>query len=69
MLVNLRNARVSKNFTQTDVARACGVSPALISRLESGTRRGTLPVVLRIAAVLGVTVEDLTGKGADRDAA
>jgi transcriptional regulator with XRE-family HTH domain len=65
MLVNLRKARLSKDFTQTDVARACGVSPALISRLETGTRRGTLPVVLRIAAVLGVSVEDLAGKGAE----
>ena len=64
MLVHLRSVRVSKKLTQTDVARACGVSPALISRLESGTRRGTLPVVLRIAAVLGVSVEDLAGNGA-----
>lgn len=46
-LIQIRNER---GFSQRDLAEQCGVSPAEISRLESGKRLKPSPTVLRAIA-------------------
>jgi len=50
----LREIRVSKGMSQTDLADASGVSNSHISRLESGSRWPRPAVVLQLAAALNV---------------
>ena len=46
-LIQIRNER---GFSQRDLAEQCGVSPAEISRLESGKRQKPSPTMLRAIA-------------------
>lgn len=48
-------------MTLADLATATGVSTSLLSRLESGLRRPTLDVLLALARVHRVTLDDLVG--------
>jgi transcriptional regulator with XRE-family HTH domain len=48
-------------MTLADLASAAGVSASLLSRLESGLRRPTLDVLLALARVHRVTLDDLVG--------
>ncbi|HET9125005.1 MAG TPA: helix-turn-helix transcriptional regulator [Solirubrobacteraceae bacterium] len=45
--------------TQQDVARAAGISPGYLSRIANGTRPATPEVAQRIAAALGLEVDEL----------
>ncbi len=46
-----------------------GLSPAHLSRLETGQRQPSLPMLLSLARVYGTTVSELLGEtAADRDA-
>ncbi|MFC7617406.1 helix-turn-helix domain-containing protein [Actinokineospora soli] len=56
----LRKLRQERRLSQRDVAGTV-VNPSYISLLESGARVPTLEVVLRIAEVLDVPVEELAG--------
>lgn len=61
----IRTARIAAGLTQADIAGA-DVSPAHISRIESGDRRLDNRLLQRIAARLDVTVEELlTGVSID----
>lgn len=55
----VRAVRVAHGFTQTELARAVGVSHATISRVETGARTGLLVVRRGIAAALDEPVEAL----------
>lgn len=57
----LKRARESAHMTQAQVATAAGVTPSFISLLESGRRRPTIDVGLRIALALGTTIDALFG--------
>ena len=48
-------------MTLADVAAEAGASASLLSRLESGRRRPTLDVLLALARVYRVTLDDLVG--------
>ena len=56
----LRRLREERGLSQRDVAGDV-VNPSYISLLESGSRVPTLEVVVRLAQVLGVSIEDLAG--------
>lgn len=56
---SLQAAREAAGTTQAELARACGLSRATVSRLESGERLGNADTLLKIARALGTTVEDL----------
>lgn len=56
----LRKARMDKNMSQYDVAKAAGVRPEVISRLETGKSPGSLTSLHKIAPVLGLTIDELT---------
>lgn len=62
----LRALREQKGWTQTEVARRINIDRAYLSRMEHG-KHPSPPVstVLRLAQLLGVSVEYLTGETDD----
>jgi transcriptional regulator with XRE-family HTH domain len=65
----LRALRRRASLTLEAAARTVGLSPAHLSRLETGQRQPSLPVLLTLARVYGTTVSDLLGEAAaERDA-
>lgn len=57
--VYLRDWRLHKDVSQTEIARRIGASKGEISRLETGSRRLTADWMDRLARALGVRVVDL----------
>ncbi|MGW4378411.1 helix-turn-helix domain-containing protein [Kitasatospora sp. NPDC004531] len=57
----LRAARERRGATLTGVGRATGISPSTLSRIETGRRRPTLEVLLRLAKTYGVSLDELAG--------
>ncbi|WP_069885375.1 helix-turn-helix domain-containing protein [Streptomyces luteocolor] len=65
----LRELRRRANLTLEAAARTAGLSPAHLSRLETGQRQPSLPMLLALARIYGTTVSELLGETvADRDA-
>ncbi|CAL9642959.1 hypothetical protein SUDANB15_06373 [Streptomyces sp. enrichment culture] len=65
----LRALRRRASLTLEAAARDAGLSPAHLSRLETGQRQPSLPMLLSLARTYGTTVSELLGEGAaDRDA-
>ncbi|WP_225830221.1 helix-turn-helix domain-containing protein [Streptomyces sp. NK08204] len=65
----LRALRRRAGLTLEAAARAAGLSPAHLSRLETGQRQPSLPMLLALARIYGTTVSELLGETvADRDA-
>ncbi|MXM65460.1 helix-turn-helix domain-containing protein [Streptomyces sp. HUCO-GS316] len=65
----LRSLRRRASLTLEAAARAAGLSPAHLSRLETGQRQPSLPMLLALARIYGTTVSELLGEMvADRDA-
>lgn len=65
MLLNMKIARVKKNYTQTKLAEVAGTSVPTIQRLEAGKADYTktqYATLLNIASALDLTVEQLTQK-------
>jgi transcriptional regulator with XRE-family HTH domain len=57
----LRAARRQRGATLTAVAEATGISKSTLSRLESGQRRPTLELLLPLANLYRVSLDDLVG--------
>lgn len=55
----LRNARLKRRLTQSQVAGAVGIAEVSYQRIEYGTQNPSLKTAIRIARVLGVPVEEL----------
>ncbi|MFJ9562581.1 helix-turn-helix domain-containing protein [Streptomyces fuscichromogenes] len=65
----LRSLRRQAGLTLEAAARDAELSPAHLSRLETGQRQPSLPMLLALARVYGTTVSELLGETvADRDA-
>ncbi|MFJ6656231.1 helix-turn-helix domain-containing protein [Streptomyces sp. NPDC091377] len=65
----LRALRRRSALTLEAAARAAGLSPAHLSRLETGGRQPSLPMLLALARIYGTTVSELLGESVpDRDA-
>ncbi|MGW7418787.1 helix-turn-helix domain-containing protein [Streptomyces sp. NPDC054813] len=65
----LRSLRRRAGLTLEAAARDAGLSPAHLSRLETGQRQPSLPMLLTLARVYGTTVSELLGETvADKDA-
>ncbi|GGJ54987.1 helix-turn-helix domain-containing protein [Streptomyces brasiliensis] len=65
----LRSLRRRAGLTLEAAARSAGLSPAHLSRLETGQRQPSLPMLLSLARIYGTTVSELLGETvADRDA-
>ncbi len=57
----LRALRKQRGLTLADLSAATGTSESTLSRLESGGRRPTLELLLPLARVYGVPLDDLVG--------
>ncbi|MFB7088026.1 helix-turn-helix domain-containing protein [Streptomyces sp. NPDC056296] len=57
----LRALRRDRGITLTDLSAATGVSESTLSRLESGQRRATLELLLPLARIYDVPLDDLVG--------
>ncbi|CAM5613455.1 helix-turn-helix domain-containing protein [Streptomyces fumanus] len=69
MAPQLRALRRRAALTLEAAARTAGLSPAHLSRLETGQRQPSLPMLLALARTYGTTVSELLGEtAADRDA-
>src|SRR5579875_4078166 len=55
----LRSLRTRRELTLAELAAATGISVSTLSRLESGARRPTLELLLPLARVHGVTLDEL----------
>ncbi|MEV5333504.1 helix-turn-helix domain-containing protein [Streptomyces werraensis] len=65
----LRALRRRASLTLEAASRQAGLSPAHLSRLETGQRQPSLPMLLSLARIYGTTVSELLGESAvDRDA-
>ncbi|WP_345655838.1 helix-turn-helix domain-containing protein [Streptomyces siamensis] len=58
----LRELRRRAALTLETASRAAGLSPAHLSRLETGQRQPSLPMLLALARVYGTTVSELLGE-------
>ncbi|MFJ9522919.1 helix-turn-helix domain-containing protein [Kitasatospora sp. NPDC101801] len=58
----LREHRSASRLTLEAAAGRVGLSPAYLSRLETGLRQPSLPVLLGLARAYGTTVSDLLGE-------
>src|SRR6478735_230970 len=57
----LRRVRGQRGFTLTQVAGLTGLSKSTLSRLETGQRRPSLELLLPLAQVYRVPIDDLVG--------
>lgn len=56
---NLRKIRLEQNLTQEELAAAAGITRPYLSDIERGKKMPGGSVVLRLANVCGVPVEEL----------
>jgi transcriptional regulator with XRE-family HTH domain len=57
----LRTVREQRGITLTDVAQRTGISKSTLSRLENGQRRPSLELLLPLAQIYRVPLDDLVG--------
>lgn len=57
----LSNARLQRGLAQAQVARAAGLAPSYLSRIESGKVRPAFPKVMRIVRAIGADVTEIVG--------
>jgi transcriptional regulator with XRE-family HTH domain len=57
----LRRVRASSGRTLAEMSAQTGVSVSTLSRLESGLRRPTLDLLIRLASAYGASLDDLVG--------
>ncbi|MFF2847006.1 helix-turn-helix domain-containing protein [Streptomyces sp. NPDC058001] len=57
----LRALRKQRDTTLADLSEATGISVSTLSRLESGSRRPNLDLLLPLAKAYGVTLDELVG--------
>ncbi|MEO3842722.1 XRE family transcriptional regulator [Streptomyces sp. B22F1] len=57
----LRELRRQRESTLAELSAATGISVSTLSRLESGSRRPTLELLLPLARAHGVTLDELVG--------
>lgn len=57
--MELRDARERAGLTQEELSDTTGISVAMIQSMEVGRRSGSIKTVVKLAQVLGVTVDDL----------
>ncbi|MGW7366719.1 helix-turn-helix domain-containing protein [Streptomyces sp. NPDC054841] len=58
----LRELRRRRGLTLEAAAQRAGLSPAHLSRLETGNRQPSLPTLLALARIYGTTVAELLGE-------
>lgn len=60
--MNIRELRVGKNMTQTELAKCVGVGQTAVANWESGVAKPKTNMLPALAAALGCTIDELYGK-------
>ncbi len=60
--MNIKDIRLRKGLTQSEVASALGVSSVVYSRYETGTRQPSIDTIIQIADIFGCSVDYLLGR-------
>ena len=63
----IKEIRVSKFWSQSDLALKAGVSASAISQIESGSRIPSILILRKIASALGTTIDYLTGDECEKN--
>lgn len=63
---NLKRARAKSGLSQTQLAKAAGISHSEIYRLEAGTREPRLGTLLNLGSAMGIDGADLLEGLGDR---
>lgn len=56
---NIKKLRKSRNLTQEQLAKKCGVTRGAIARYESGEMEAKTRTAMQLTKVLGCTLDDL----------
>jgi len=59
VLAKLRETRLEKKLSQKEISEMIGISESYYCQLETGVRRMSLPVALKIASILGKSLDAL----------
>ena len=59
---NIFTLRNNLRLTQEELAQKCGVTQQFIQMLEKGKKNPSVSTLKKLAAALGVTVDELIGK-------
>jgi len=57
--VTLKEIRLNKRITQVELAKRVGIRQQTISHYETGRAKPSLDVAVKLAKVLGVSVEEI----------
>ncbi|MGJ5819946.1 helix-turn-helix domain-containing protein [Paludibaculum fermentans] len=60
--IALREVRTAKGLSQEGLADEAGVDRTYVSLMERGIKSPTLRMLIRLAAILGVTAGELVGR-------
>ena len=60
--MNIKDIRVRKGLTQSDVAAALDVSSVVYSRYETGSRQLPIDTLIKLADVFGCSVDHILGR-------
>lgn len=63
---NLRKARLGRNLSQSELARAASLMPSAVAHFESGRRMPSCYNLLRLAESLDVSLDHLFGRDSAR---
>ena len=55
----MKEARLAKNLSQTELAKIIGVSRQTINMIENGDYNPTIALCIKISKTLGKTLDDL----------
>ena len=55
----MKEARLDKNLSQTELAKIIGVSRQTINMIENGDYNPTIALCIKISKTLGKTLDDL----------
>lgn len=58
----IRAYRSERKLSQADLAQRLGVTGAAVSAYENGTRQPSYDILIRIANVLGTSLDELLGR-------
>lgn len=62
----LKNLRLRKHMTQSDLAERLGVTKSVISAYETGLRMPSYDILIKISRIFRVTTDYLLGLESDR---
>ncbi len=56
---NLKKIRMSKTWSQIDLAKKIDVDPSYISRYENGAKKPSMDMIVKLSKALDCTIDEL----------